>query len=107
MGNNVGVAANVSFIGHDVIHHVFNNEQNTGGYTTLRGVIDIRDNCFIGAGTTILPGVTIGPNSIVAAGAVVNCDVPEGKVVGGVPAKVIGEYEAVKEKRYLYSGKTY
>ena len=69
----------------------------------MRGVIDIRDNCFIGAGATILPGVTIGPNAIVAAGAVVNSDVPEGKVVGGIPARIIGDYESVKQKRLLFS----
>ena len=38
---------------------------------------------------TVLPGVTIGDNAVVAAGAVVNKDVPPGAVVGGVPAKVI------------------
>jgi acetyltransferase-like isoleucine patch superfamily enzyme len=53
------------------------------------GKIDIRDNVFIGYGAIILPGVTIGPNAIVAAGAVVSSDVPEGTVVGGVPAKPI------------------
>ena len=44
---------------------------------------------WIGAGTTILPGVTGGENAIVAAGAVVNKDVPANTIVGGVPAKVI------------------
>lgn len=106
LGNNVVIATNVTFVGHDVIHHVFNNESDIRGggeYAILRGVIDIRDNCFIGAGATILPGVTIGPNAIVAAGAVVNSDVPEGKVVGGIPARIIGDYESVKQKRLLFS----
>jgi acetyltransferase-like isoleucine patch superfamily enzyme len=49
----------------------------------------IKRNACIGAGATILPGVTIGENSVVAAGAVVNKDVPANTVVGGVPAKVI------------------
>jgi len=49
----------------------------------------IRRNAWIGAGATILPGVTVGENSIVAAGAVVNKDVPENTIVGGIPAKVI------------------
>ena len=40
-------------------------------------------------GATILPGVTVGENSIVAAGAVVNKSVPANTIVGGVPAKVI------------------
>lgn len=107
LGNNVVIATNVSFVGHDVIHHVFNNEKNTrGGYMILGDIIDVKDNCFIGAGATILPGVTIGPNAIVAAGAVVNSDVPEGKVVGGVPARIIGDYESVKQKRLLISAQT-
>ncbi|SDM25794.1 sugar O-acetyltransferase [Pedobacter antarcticus] len=51
--------------------------------------IIIKRNAWIGAGATILPGVTIGENSVVAAGAVVSRDVPPNIVVGGVPAKII------------------
>lgn len=49
----------------------------------------IKRNTWIGAGATILPGVTIGENAVVAAGAVVSKDVPANTVVGGVPAKLI------------------
>jgi len=49
----------------------------------------IKRNAWIGAAATILPGVTIGENSIVAAGAVVTKDVPANTIVGGVPAKFI------------------
>jgi acetyltransferase-like isoleucine patch superfamily enzyme len=49
----------------------------------------IRRYAWIGAAATILPGVTIGENSVVAAGAVVNADVPPNTIVGGVPAKFI------------------
>ena len=49
----------------------------------------IKRNAWIGAGATILPGVTIGENAIVAAGAVVSKDVPDNTIVGGVPAKVL------------------
>ena len=49
----------------------------------------IKRNAWIGAGATILPGVTIGENAVVAAGAVVSKDVPANSVVGGVPAKFI------------------
>jgi len=49
----------------------------------------IKKNAWIGAAATILPGVTIGENSVVAAGAAVSKDVPDNTVVGGVPAKVI------------------
>lgn len=51
----------------------------------------IKKNAWIGANTTILPGVTIGENAVVAAGAVVSKDVPDNTVVGGIPAKIIKE----------------
>lgn len=51
--------------------------------------VTIKRNVWIGAAATILPGVTVGENSIVAAGAVVNKDVPANSIVGGVPAKLI------------------
>lgn len=53
------------------------------------GHIYIKKNAWIGAGATILPGVTIGENSVVAAGAIVSKDVPANTIVGGVPAKNI------------------
>jgi acetyltransferase-like isoleucine patch superfamily enzyme len=51
--------------------------------------IVVKRKAWIGAAATILPGVTIGENSVVAAGAVVTSDVPPNTVVGGVPAKII------------------
>ena len=51
--------------------------------------IVIKRNAWIGAAATILPGVTIGENSVVAAGAVVSKDVPANTVVGGIPARHI------------------
>ncbi|MEA1784682.1 DapH/DapD/GlmU-related protein [Arenibacter sp. GZD96] len=49
----------------------------------------IKRNAWIGAAATILPGVIVGENAIVAAGAVVHKDVPDNCIVGGVPAKVL------------------
>jgi galactoside O-acetyltransferase len=51
--------------------------------------IVIEDDVWIGAHATVLPGVTVGRGSVVAAGAVVSADVPPWVVVGGVPAKVL------------------
>ncbi len=51
--------------------------------------VKIGNNVWVGAHATILPGVTIGDNAVIAAGAVVNKDVPANTVVGGVPAKII------------------
>lgn len=51
--------------------------------------IHIKKNVWIGANATILQGVTIGENSVVASGAVVSKDVPDNVIVGGTPAKII------------------
>lgn len=51
--------------------------------------IHIKKNAWIGAGATILQGVTIGENAVVASGAVVSNDVPDNTIVGGIPAKII------------------
>jgi len=53
------------------------------------GHIHIKKNAWIGANATILQGVTIGENAVVAAGAVVSKDVPDNTIVGGIPAKII------------------
>ncbi|MCC4271797.1 maltose O-acetyltransferase [Marinobacter nauticus] len=57
--------------------------------TLVPGAVLVRSGAWIGVGATIMPGVTIGENSVVAAGAVVTADVPDNSVAGGVPAKVI------------------
>lgn len=59
--------------------------------------INIGDNVWIGGGCVILPGVTIGDNSVIAAGAVVTKNVPENSVVAGVPARVIKNIEEAPE----------
>lgn len=53
------------------------------------GPVTLCDGCWIGIGAVILPGVTIGKNSVVAANAVVTCNVPDYVIVGGIPAKII------------------
>ncbi|RCS46354.1 acyltransferase [Bremerella cremea] len=55
----------------------------------LRTDTYIGDNCFVGGRSMILPGLTIGNGCIVAAGAVVTKDVPDGSIVAGNPAKII------------------
>lgn len=79
-----------ALIGHHVvlatINHGLNPEERAASYFAP---IDIGKNVWIGANATILQGVTIGDNSVVAAGAVVNKDVPANTIVGGVPARII------------------
>jgi acetyltransferase-like isoleucine patch superfamily enzyme len=90
LGNNVHFS-NCTLVGHDGAVAMLNRAYDVRLDSV--GKIDIRDNVFIGYGAIVLPGVTIGPNAIVAAGAVVNRDVAPGDIVGGVPAKPIGKTE--------------
>ena len=69
-----------------------------GVFEQYIGSIEIFDNCFIGANSTIMYNVKIGPNAIVAAGSVVTKDVPDNAVVVGNPAKVIKYLDAEKFK---------
>lgn len=62
-------------------------------HSLVVGHIHIKKNAWIGAGAIILQGVTIGENSVVAAGAVVSTNVPDNTIVGGIPAKVIKEID--------------
>lgn len=86
MGDNVRLSGCTLF-GHDGSVNMLNRA--FGLKLDHVGPIDLRDNVFIGHNAIVLPGVTIGPNAIVAAGAVVTRDVPENTIVGGVPAKVV------------------
>ncbi|OPA80608.1 hypothetical protein BVG16_04540 [Paenibacillus selenitireducens] len=64
--------------------------------------IVISDNVWIGRGALILPGVTIGRNTVIAAGSVVTRDIPSNVLAGGTPAKVIREIRVPNEwiRRY-------
>ena len=97
--NNVVVAAHVYFCTHDLISTVFNNEEKTNQYKIFLGTIEIFDNVFIGANSTIMYNTKVGPNAIIAAGSVVTKDVPEGAIVAGNPAKIIGKFSDLKKKR--------
>ena len=98
--NNVRLASNVTFATHDITHFVLNKMPNVREeYNETVGCIELMDNVFIGTNSTILGGVRIGPNAIVAAGSVVTKDVPENSVVGGVPARLICSFDEWLERR--------
>ena len=84
IGNNVDIASQVL---------IYNSEHDVSseGFDPIEEPVEIGDYVFIGPRAVILPGVKIGKGAVVAAGAVVTKDVGDFEIVGGVPAKVIGE----------------
>lgn len=103
--DNVVISAGVRLITHSALNTVFNAEDETDKFRCKYGKIEIHSNVYIGANAIINYGVTIGKNVIIAAGAVVTKDIPDGVVVGGIPAKIIGYYDDVKEKNIKFSKK--
>ena len=95
LGNNVTLSGNVRFITHDGGVGVFRKEIPG---LNLFGRIDIGNNTFIGMRTIILPGVSIGPNSVIGAGLVITKSIAEGSVAAGVPARVICSIGQYREK---------
>lgn len=84
IGNHVDIASEVM---------IYNSEHDLTAedFVATLAPVQIGDYVFIGPRAIILPGVKIGKGAVVAAGAVVTKDVPEFAIVGGVPAKEIGE----------------
>jgi len=84
IGNHVDIASSVM---------IFNSEHDLSknNFSAIVEPVEIGDYVFIGPRVIILPGVKIGKGAVVAAGAVVTKDVSDFTIVGGIPAKVIGE----------------
>jgi len=84
IGSHVDIASEVLIYNsqHDV---------DSEDFHPTHALVEIKDYVFIGPRAIILPGVSIGRGAVVAAGAVVTKNVPDFAIVGGVPAKVIGE----------------
>ena len=83
-----------TFIGHNVILATLNHDMNPYTRPNMHPKpIHIGKRVWIGSGAIVLPGVSIGDNSIIAAGSVVTKDVPENVIYGGNPAKFIKKIE--------------
>lgn len=94
IGNNVIISTDVIFVTHDVSISIFTHKKGT-----LFGKINIGNDCFIGERATILYGVTLADSILVAAGAVVTKSFYEsGVIIGGNPAKVIGNITDFSDK---------
>ena len=90
IGNNVSITGNCAIV--DVSHPVDAIERGMkigDAIDPARGHVEIGDNCFIGFGSTILPGVTIGENCVIGAGSVVTRDIPSNSIASGSPARVL------------------
>ena len=95
IGNNVTIAAGVTFVTHDGGVWVFRKEIPD---LQVFGPIIIEDNCVIGQNAILFPNIKIGANSIVGAGSVVISNVPSNTIVMGIPARPFGSVEKYKEK---------
>lgn len=83
-----------SLIGHNVVLATVNHDLNPENRGTMDlAPIELKKQAWIGASATVLPGITIGENSVVAAGSVVTKDVPDNTVVAGNPARIVREIE--------------
>jgi acetyltransferase-like isoleucine patch superfamily enzyme len=95
IGEHCAVASGARFITHDGGGYVFRQEFPDVEHFEP---ITLGDNVMIGMNAILLPGTTIGSNTVIGAGSVVSGDVPSGVVYAGVPAKFVCSIEAYREK---------
>ncbi len=97
IGDNVDMNSNFQILTHDWASRVFRNYYHE--LIPSSGKVKIGNNIYFGTNVIVLKGVTIGDNCVIAAGSVVNKDIPANCVVAGVPAKVICSLDKYFEKR--------
>jgi acetyltransferase-like isoleucine patch superfamily enzyme len=95
IGDRVTVTSGVQFLTHDGSLWLFRDAR---GRRFRYAPIEVGNNVFIGINATLLPGVKVGDNVIIATGAVVTKSIPSGVVVGGVPARVLGSYKEFEDR---------
>jgi maltose O-acetyltransferase len=97
IGKNVTISSGVRILAHDA------STRRHLGYTKV-GRVTVHDSVFIGGEAVVLPGVTIGKNSIIGAGSIVTKDVPANVVCTGNPARIIsslGDYLSKNRKNMV------
>lgn len=95
-GNNIFIAPNCTF---STAGHPLDAQQRNQGLEYAYP-ITVGDNVWFGASVTVLPGVTIGSNTVIGAGSVVNRDIPSGVIALGTPCKVLREITEEDRKKY-------
>ena len=95
LGDNVHISDGVRFLSHDGGARLFRDKTPD---LEITKPITVGNNVFIGNCTLLLPGVKIGNNVVIGAGAVVTHDIPDNSVAVGVPARVIESFEEYYEK---------
>ena len=99
--NNVRIAEGGTIYEHDGVNAVFArmDGEKDPKWRMHQSCIEIFDNCFIGGHSILIGNLRIGPNAIVAGGSVVTKDVNPGEIVAGNPAKVVGNFFDLLERR--------
>ena len=95
-GDNVFIAPNCTF---STAGHPLDSRQRNQGLEYAYP-ITVGDNVWIGSSVTVLPGVTIGSNTVIGAGSVVNRDIPDGVVAVGNPCRVLRKITEEDKKKY-------
>ncbi len=99
-GDNVFIAPNCVF---STAGHPLDTEQRNRGLEYAYP-ITVGDNVWFGASVTVLPGVTIGSNTVIGAGSLVNRDIPDGVVAVGNPCRVLRKITEEDKKKYWRNG---
>ncbi len=100
-GDNVFIAPNCVF---STAGHPLDTEQRNQGLEYAYP-ITVGDNVWFGASVTVLPGVTIGSDTVIGAGSVVNRDIPSGVVAVGNPCRVLRKITEEDKKKYWRNAK--
>lgn len=102
IGHGVTISSNVRILTHDWSPYTAARAILGDGIEPRgpRAPVVLKDYAFVGTGTVVLPGAVIGRGSIVGAGAVVKGNVPDGAIVAGNPAKVVGSADSLVKKFY-------